>query len=343
MTAYLKGVCGHLPDKVVTNDDLVRANPDWDSEKIFERTGIRSRRVASDHETASDLGFHAADKLLKSLNVDRGSIDALLFCTQTPDYLCPASACLLQTRLDLPTTCAAFDYNLGCSGFVYGLWLARALVDSQSSRNVLVVVGDTCSKLCNPHDMTTTVLFGDGGGAALISANSDGAIGTLGPSIVGTDGRGAENLIVPVGAARNPRTATSAEIRTDDKGNQRSDEQFFMNGVEVFNFSLKLVVPGVMQLLERCGLNTSDIDLFLFHQANAFMLERLRKKMNIPIEKMPVVLEHTGNTSCATIPLLMQHCQEKSLLKPGDKCVLAGFGVGYSWAFSLLQWGGSPS
>lgn len=338
MTAYLKGVCGHLPENTLTNDALVSANPGWDSEKIFERTGIRTRRVAGEKETAADLGYCAADKLLKSLNFDRESIDAVLFCTQTPDYLFPASACLLQTRLNLPTTCAAFDFNLGCTGFVYGLWLARALVESQSAKNVLLIVGDTCSKLCNPHDLTTVVLFGDGSGAALISASPDGAIATFSPVLVGTDGRGAANLILPAGGARNPHSPLTGQIRADDKGNLRSDDQIFMNGAEIFNFTLQRVVSGVLQLLDKNQQRIEEIDLFLFHQANAFMLERLRKKLNIPIEKMPIILEQTGNTGCATIPLLIQHCQDNALLKPGDNCVLAGFGVGYSWAFTVLNW-----
>ena len=338
MTAYLIGVHGYVPAGVVTNDDLVRSNPAWNSEKIFAKTGIRARHVASEKQTSSDLGYCAADELLTSLNFDRTRVDAILFCTQTPDYLLPPSACLLQTRLGLPTSCAAFDFNLGCSGFVYGLWLARSLVESQSAKNVLIVVGETYSKLCNPHDMVTATLFGDGGGSALVSSNPAGAIATLGPTVLGTDGRGAEHLIVRAGAARNPRTVETSLAKTDDKGNQRSDEQLFMNGPEVFSFTLARVSSGIQELLDRAGLTWDDIDLFLFHQANAFMLDQLRKKMNIPTEKMPVCVEQTGNTVSATIPLLMRHCREKALFEPGDKCVLAGFGVGYSWAFSLLNW-----
>jgi 3-oxoacyl-[acyl-carrier-protein] synthase-3 len=338
MAAYLIGVRGFVPYKFVTNDDLVRANPTWNSDKIFAKTGIRSRHVVGDDETSADLGFRAADALLTSLSFDRSQVDAILFCTQTPDYLLPPSACLLQTRLDLPTSCAAFDFNLGCSGFVYGLWLAKSLVESQSARNVLIVVGETYSKLCNPHDMVTVTLFGDGGGAALVSASAEGAIARLGLTVLGTDGRGAEHLIVRAGAARNPHTEVTSLATADDKGNLRSDEQLFMNGPEVFSFTLARVSSGIQELLDRVQLTWDDVDLFLFHQANAFMLEQLRNKMKIPVRKMPVCLEETGNTVSATIPLLIQSCQAQGLIQPGFRCVLAGFGVGYSWAFSLIEW-----
>lgn len=338
MSAHLIGVHGVVPEAVVTNEDLVQQNPGWDAEKIFAKTGIRARHIASTEQTSADLGFLAADELLRNLEFDRQQIDAILFCTQTPDYLLPPSACLLQTRLGLPTSCAAFDFNLGCSGFVYGLWLAKSLVESNSAKNVLIVVGETYSKLCNTHDMVTVTLFGDGGGAALISSNPSGAIASLGPTVLGTDGRGADHLIVRAGAARNPRTNETCVARSDDKGNQRSAEQLFMNGPEVFNFTLMRVSSGIQELLDRCKLGWDDIDLFLFHQANAFMLEQLRKKMNIPSEKLPVCVEQTGNTVSATIPLLLQHCQKAGIIKPGHRCVLAGFGVGYSWAFSLIDW-----
>ena len=338
MTAYVLGVRGFVPENVVSNDDLVAGNPGWDSDKIFEKTGIRSRNVASPDQTSSDLGFIAADGLLTSLNFDRSHVEAILFCTQTPDFLLPSSACILQSRLGLSTRCAAFDFNLGCSGFVYGLWIAKSLVESQAATNVLIVVGETYSKLCNPHDMVTVTIFGDGGGAALVSSNSVGAIASLGAFVVGTDGRGAENLIVRAGAARHPRTATTALAVTDEKGNQRSDEQLFMNGPEVFSFTLKSVSSGIQELLDKSGLEWNEIDLFLFHQANAFMLGKLREKMRIPAEKLPICFEKTGNTVSATIPLLLDYCRDNSIVQPGFRSVLAGFGVGYSWAFCLLHW-----
>lgn len=338
MTAHLIGVRGVVPEKIVTNDDLVLSNPGWDAGKIFAKTGIRARHVANAEQTSADLGFLAADELLRELDFKRDQIDALLFCTQTPDYLLPPSACILQTRLGLPTSCAAFDFNLGCSGFVYGLWMAKSLVESNSARNVLIVVGETYSKLCNSHDMVTVTLFGDGGGAALISSNSPSSIASIGSMVLGTDGRGADHLIVRAGAARNPRTSETSIAQSDEKGNQRSAEQLFMNGPEVFNFTLLRVSSGIQELLDRCQMKWEDVDLFLFHQANAFMLEQLRKKMNIPTEKMPVCLEQMGNTVSATIPLLLQHCIENKIVQPGFRCILAGFGVGYSWAFSFLEW-----
>ena len=288
MTAYLRGVHHYLPPNLLSNEDLVRLNPGWDAEKIHAKTGIRCRTVAGAEETASDLGCQAALRLLETTGFDGGKIDALLFCTESPDYFLPPSACLLQTRLGLPTSCAALDFNLGCSGFVYGLWLARSLVESGSAKNVLLIVGDTYSKFCNPHDMATVTLFGDGAGAALVTSNPDQALATIGPTVLGTDGRGAEHLIVRAGAARCRRSNGTPKARGDEKTNQRSDEQLFMNGPEVFNFTLSRVQSGIQQLLDLTRLDWPDIDWFLLHQANRFMLEQLRRKMELPAEKMPI-------------------------------------------------------
>lgn len=338
MTAYLRGIHYRVPDNRLTNEELVRLNPEWNADRIYAKTGIRSRTVAAEGETASDLGCQAANELFETTGFDRSRIDALLFCTESPDYFLPPSACLLQTRLELPTSCAAFDFNLGCSGFVYGLWLARSLIESGSAQNVLLIVADTYSKFCNPHDLTTVTLFGDGAGAALISSNSDQALGTIGPAILGTDGRGAEHLIVRAGASRSPRRRTAARTSADEKEDQRSDEHLFMNGPEVYNFTLQRVQSGIKQLLDLTQLDWPDIDLFLFHQANCFMLEQLRMKMNLPKQKVPMYVEEIGNTVSASIPILICHCRAEGLLKPGQRCVLVGFGVGYSWAMNLLTW-----
>jgi 3-oxoacyl-[acyl-carrier-protein] synthase III len=341
MNAYLQGITYCLPEATRTNEDLVALNPAWNAATIYARTGIRSRRIAAEGETAADLGFRAASSLLETLNVDRNTIDAIVFCTQTADHLLPASACLLQSRLDLPFSCAAFDLNLGCSGFVYELWLARALVAAGDAAKILLIVGDTNSKYCNPHDMGTATIFGDGVGAALVTATPEGAIASLGPTVLGTDGRGGAHLLVKAGGARLRPTPATAEVRCDANGNLRSDEQVYMNGAEIYSFTLNRVQVGIRQLLDKANLAWSDIDLFLFHQANRFMLEQLRKQMGIPAEKLPIDIETTGNTAGASIPILLSRCQTQGMLKPGHRCVLAGFGVGFSWAMTLLTWSGS--
>ncbi len=327
MNAYLHGISYQLPAAVRTNEDLVKANPSWDAEKIYAKTGIRARHVAAADETAADLGAQAADSLMREHGIDPGSIDVLLFCTQSPDYFAPTSACLLQQRLGLPDTCGALDFNLGCSGFTYGLWMARALIQSQSARRILLVAADTYSKYCDPHDLTTVTIFGDAGTAALISHAPEGALASIGPTVVGTNGAGCDNLIIRHGGARTP-AATDAPPR------------LYMNGPEVFAFTLTAVQSGIQQLLTEIGKSWDDVDLYLLHQANRFMLEKLGKVMRVSAERMPIDMEDIGNTVCATIPILIRRCMDKGTLQPGQDCVLAGFGIGYSWAMTHVQWTG---
>lgn len=332
--AYLLDLAIHLPDGERTNEDLCRINPDWEPEKIFAKTGIRRRRVVQPGETASDLGLKAAETLLTKSGFDRSQIDAILFCTQSPDYYLPTTACLLQNQLGLPTNCAALDYNLGCSGFTYGLWLARSLVLSGSANNVLLITADTYSRYCDPRDLTTVTIFGDAGAAALICNDSqaDQSLAKIGVSIVGADGRGGPNLIVKHGCGRSP--AVGPEARQPEP----IDARLFMNGPEIFSFTLSSVRAGVTQLLEKVQWSLDDVDWFILHQANRFMLEKLRDHMKLPKDKTPIDLENTGNTVSASIPVLMSKLIDQNRFQAGQKLALAGFGVGYSWAMTSLIW-----
>lgn len=339
MSAYLLGLQYFLPETIRSNEDLVALNPGWNAEKIFRNTGIRQRRIAGPNETASDLGYVAAERLLAELDFDRNRIDALLFCTQSPDFFLPTTACLLQHRLKLPTSCGAFDFNLGSSGFTYGLWLARSLILSRAAAHVLLVVGDTYSKYLDSHDLATVAIFGDGAAAALIGPSPEKAIAQVGETVVGTDGSGAQHLMVANGCARFPRGthAPAAHAETDTR--RTEGDCLSMNGIEIFSFTLSTVQRGIAQLLERTSLRWDDVDLFLFHQANRFILEQLRRGMAIPEEKLPIDLEDCGNTVGASIPILVRRCRDAGLVKPGQRCVLAGFGGGYSWAMTDLAWG----
>jgi 3-oxoacyl-[acyl-carrier-protein] synthase-3 len=323
MPVFLHAIRSHLPEGRLTNEEICARNPNWRPEKILQVTGIRERRIASSVETAGDLAAAAAEGLLAEHRIDRSTIDALLLCTQSPDHfpVIPATACLLQARLGLPETCGAFDYNLGCSGFTYGLWLGRALILSGSARRVLLVTSETVARNCAPDDMATVVNFGDAAAACLLSDDPTGAWASVGQSAVGTDGRGAENLIVRGGGARRPRDPS---ILT-------------MNGPEVFSFTLHTVHAAIEQLLTKAGVPKSAVDWYLFHQANRFLVESLAKKMTIPLARMPVDIEDIGNTSSASIPILIERSRAKGLLRPGQTAVLAGFGVGYSWAATMMQ------
>ncbi|MDF1502865.1 ketoacyl-ACP synthase III [Roseisolibacter sp. H3M3-2] len=335
MDAFIHAVAYALPERVVSNDDLQRENADWDMARIADKVGIRQRHVAGEHETSSDLAYAAARKLLDAGVVDPSAVDALIFCTQTPDHLLPTSACLLQHRLGLGVHVAAFDFNQGCSGYVYGLALAKGMIAAGLARRVLFLTGETYSKLIHPRDRTIRVLFGDAGSATLITDEPGGArIGTV---VLGSDGSGAQNLIVPAGGARSPHGPDTRVERTDEIGCTRTDEHLYMNGQAITTFALQRVPALLDETLGKAQVAADDVDWFLFHQANAFMNERLRSRLKLPAERVPSYLESVGNTVGSTIPILLRETADR--FAAGDRAMLVGFGVGYSWGAALLEWG----
>ncbi|MFG6468683.1 ketoacyl-ACP synthase III [Roseateles sp. BYS87W] len=321
----LRGVVSASPRTEVRNQDLTdRFSPEL-IEEIGKMTGVRARRVAAENQTTSDLAEAAARELLADLGWEADSVDALVFVSQTPDYRLPATACALQSRLQLGTHCAAFDVNLGCSGYVYGLWLASRLIDGHAVKRVLLLAGDTSSKLVNPDDRATALLFGDAGTATALEYDAN-APAT--PYVLGTDGRGEMNLIIPKSTYRGACGTTPALPESHP-------DYLYMNGPEVFNFTIRSVPLMVNAVLEGAGKTVNDIGAALFHQANAFMLKHIAKKLKLPAEKFPLNIDRFGNTSSATIPLLMSTMEDRQALA-GD-VVMAGFGVGYSWAAALVS------
>jgi 3-oxoacyl-[acyl-carrier-protein] synthase III len=334
--AVIKAISTHLPQQKLTNAQLAQDYPDWEIDKIFDKTGIAVRGIAAPHECASDLGVLAAQKIFDRRICAPKEIDFLLFCTQSPDYFLPTTACLMQERLHLNTTCGALDFNLGCSGFVYGLSLAKGLIESGIVSNLLLITADTYSKFINLKDRSVRTIFGDGAAAVLISAVETGEEG-IGPFIFGTDGQGAQSLMVPAGGLRMPVSPLTAVEHDDGTGNLRSLQNLFMDGPEIFNFSLKTVPQAIDQLLGKCGMSLDQIDYFVFHQANRYMLESLRRKIKIPQEKFCINLESYGNTVSATIPMALEIAMEQGKIKQGDSVMLLGFGVGYSWAGTIVR------
>jgi len=319
MPAKIKAIEYYLPEKILTNDQLSKAFPEWGVDKIKEKTGIGIRHIAGDEECASDLGLKAAQKLFESGMCCPEEIDFLLFCTQCPDYFLPTTACLLQEKLHLPTTAGALDFNLGCSGYVYGLSLAKGLIESHQAKKVLLITAETYSKFIDPQDKTVRTLFGDAGAATLVAA--DDLVESM-EFVFGTDGRGAKNLIVEKGAARSC---------FQDKIN------LTMNGPEIFVFTLQAVPKAVNALLEKTNLTVDAVDFFIFHQANQYMLEALRKKTKIPEEKFYINLKEIGNTVSCTIPIALKEAQKQGKIKLNDRVMLVGFGVGYSWGAGLVR------
>jgi 3-oxoacyl-[acyl-carrier-protein] synthase-3 len=328
----------HLPENSVSTEQLAAEFPEWSVEKIDEKTGIRERHIAGDDVCASDLAVTAAEKLFRSGACSPRDIDYLLLCTQSPDYFLPTTACLLQDRLGLPTTAGALDFNLGCSGFIYGLGLAEGLISSGQASRVLLLTAETYSKFIHPRDRTVRTLFGDGAAATLLTAR-DAPAPLIGPFVYGTDGSGASNLIVPTGGARRARTLSTAVAVEDEGGNARSEDNLFMNGAEIFTFTLGAVPQSVTSLLQKAGINMSDVDLFVFHQANRYMLEHLRKRLRIPQEKFQVTLCHCANTVSSTIPIALKHASLEGRLGEETLTMLVGFGVGYSWGATLARVG----
>lgn len=322
----------HLPKKILDNDALAALFPDWPADKIMAKTGIATRHIAAQDETAGDLAFHAARELFRKGRCAPADIDFLILCTQAPDYILPTTACVLQHRLGLPTHVGALDINLGCSGFVYGLSLAKGLIETGMASNVLLITSDTYSKYIHPLDKSVRTLFGDGAAATLISLTPPDENGSIGPFVFGTDGSGARNLMVEAGAFRTPASLENAVARPDDSGNTRSLQNLYMNGAEVMTFSLLQVPKAVDALLQKMGSTRDDIDFFILHQANKFMLDALRKKLRVAPEKVPMRIADVGNTVSSTIPLVLADLLDRGRIKPGSRLMLVGFGVGYSWA-----------
>ena len=334
--AVIEAVTSYLPDRILTNEELENQIESWTAEKILEKTGIRERRIAENDECASDLAVKAAEKLFEQGKASRDEIDYILFCTQAPDYFLPTSACLIQNRLGLPRTCGAIDFNQGCSGYVIGLSLARGLIESGQSRSVLLLTGETYSKYIHPKDRSVCTLFGDGATATIIRAKESGA--GIGEFILGTDGRGGKNLIVPTGAMRQSRSEKTAVLHTDKNGNTRTKDNLYMNGPEVFRFAIQRVPKTIRQLLDKVHLTHEDIDFLILHQANRYMLDQLVKRIPIPKEKIPYEFEDIGNTVSSTIPIVLERLIDQDRLKSGDRLLLVGFGVGYSWAGGIVEW-----
>ena len=334
--AAIRAVTSFLPAGKLTNEQLAEEFGDLHAAQIFGKTGVAVRSVAATDECASDLGVAAARHLFESGACSPHDIDFLIFCTQSPDYFSPTSACVMQDRLGVRTNCGAIDFNQGCSGYVYGLALAKSLVQTGTAANVLLITGDTYTKFINPRDRSVRTLFGDGASATLIGL-LEAEQELIGPFIFGTDGRGAREIIVPAGGLRCPATADTAIERVDENGNWRSEQNLYMNGAEVFNFAIR-TVPGAMdQLLRKCQLTLDQVDFVILHQANKFMLERLRARMKIPPERFWIDMENCGNTVSSTIPIALESARRQGRVRTGDRVALIGFGVGYSWAATMVE------
>lgn len=331
MNVYIKAIAYNLPEKVLTNEMIAQEFPEWTVEKIDKKIGIKQRHVTVEGETASDLAVGAAEKLFAENNYDRSLIDYVIFVTQSPDYHLPTTACTIQTRLGLSKHITVIDVNLGCNGFVAGLSLAKAVIIAGQAKNVLLLTGETYSKYMHERDKSNRTIFGDGAAATLVSTEG---IAEVGEFVIGTDGTGAENLIVKTGGARHPQPA--GDLKFDDFGNPRSSDNLYMDGPAILNYSLDSIPQLVEDVLEKNHVTMDDIDLHVYHQANTFLANLERRKLRIPEEKYYCNIENFGNTVSSTIPIALCEAMKEGRIKQGSKVLSVAQGLGYTWGGMVL-------
>jgi 3-oxoacyl-[acyl-carrier-protein] synthase III len=319
MNVEISSIAFYLPENVETGSELKKDNPDWDIDQIEEKTGIKTRYISDNDQTALDMSVIAAEYLLQH-KVKIKDIDFLIFVTQSPEYVLPTTACLLQDKLGLNKNCIAFDVNLGCSGFVYGLSIGGSLIESGLAKGGLLVCSDTYSKYIDKNDRTCRPLFSDGASVTYLKHSNKSR---LGPFELGTDGSGANNLIVPQCGSRTSVCDT---------------KKLYMSGSDIFMFSMYAVPNCIESLLIKSNLKISDIDLFVFHQASKLVIDNIVRRLNIPQENFFINYENIGNTVSASIPIALHSAVKKGVLSNGDRVMLVGFGVGYSWGSCIVEW-----
>lgn len=334
MKVGIKAISYYLPERILNNADLVREFGTWTEDKIFKKTGIIERHVVTD-EIVSDISVKAAEKLFKENDIQKDEVDFVLLCTECPDYFLPATACVIQDRLGLRKNIGAYDINLGCSGFVYGLATAKGLICAGVAKNVLFITADTITKTIHPMDKSTRTLFGDAAAATLITKSDiDGIL----DFVLGTDGSGMDRLIIPAGAWAQPSSEETRAETVNRWGNIRTKESLYMDGPEIMNFSLDVVPRMYEEVLMKNNIKLDSIDHVVVHQASLMLLEKLRITLNIPEEKFFVNIESKGNTTSCTIPLALRDMQAQGRLAKEDRILIMGFGVGLSYAGTIINW-----
>ena len=323
MKVSIKAIEYFLPQKTEDGSTLKKDNPDWRIEDIEQKTGVQVRHIADPQQTAADMAELAAEKLIAA-GIPRETIDFLVLVTQSPDYTLPTSACILQDRLGLPASCMAFDVNLGCSGFIYGLAIGGSLIEAGLARRGLICCSETYSRYIDKSDRACRPLFGDGAAVTLLESCDRHDVG---PFEMGTDGSGFRNLIVPMSGARLDSTGTD-------------QNRLFMAGADVFMFTMDKVPECVTALLDKSGKAISDIDCFIFHQASKLVIDNIIRRLELPEKKVFRNYQQIGNTVSASLPMALKDAVTEKQVKRNDLVMMVGFGVGYSWGGCLIKWSG---
>ncbi len=328
----IKAVSACVPQNIEKTVDLAYFMQQEDIDKVLSQIGIEEKRIAASDVCSSDLCYNAAERLIEDNAIDKNEIDALIFVSQTSDFHQPATAPILQCRLGLPKSCLSFDINLACSGYVYGLSVAYAFASQRGINRVLLLVGETMSKIVSRNDKVNTPLFGDAGTATLVEK------GEYGESLFSlhSDGGGAEVMMIPYGGFRNQSSTEGFVNVTDEDGSVRNGEQFRMDGLEVFNFGMREEPKDIKGLMAEAGITVDDIDALIFHQANHFMTDFFANRLKVSKDKVLYSIRKFGNTSSASIPLTIVTAMPSSHLAR-KKVILSGFGAGLSWGSVLLD------
>lgn len=332
----IRAIAGALPERVVTNADLDRENPDWGMEAVAELVGVRSRRVAAADETAFDLSIRACEELLTGPEVSIDGIDAILYCTQDPDYRVPGNSFLLHERLGLGDDVLAFDYNLACSGFVYGIAFADAFARAGTASGMLLVTAETQSKRIHPGDRSVRPLLGDGAAVTYLSGSDIGG-GRIVASELCTHGAGLKHAYVPAGGARTPSSADTKRETTDRSGNVRTAEDIRMDGTELWAFVTSVVPGHIERFLAKSSLTLDDIDLCVFHQASKLILNSLTRALALPPDKVFTHMEDIGNLASASIPFALRAALDEGAIQPGDRVLMSAFGIGISYGSAIVE------
>ncbi len=326
-STVILGTGSYAPDRVLTNDDLSHM-VDTSDEWIRSRSGIRERRIAAPGESTSDMGVRAAQRALEDARLTAAEIDLLIVATITPDMPMPAAACLIQHKLGIPTSCACFDLNAACSGFVYALDTACAMIGSGRYKKALVIGVEKLSAVVDWQDRTTCVLFGDGAGAAVVALTTEPNLGLIGTRL-GSFGDGAELLCIPRGGSSAPSTPESIAAR---------DHCIRMKGKEVFKLAVRAMDEAARDILEQHHVRADQISLVIPHQANLRIIEAISQYLELPMERFFVNVDRYGNTSAASIPIALDEARRAGRIKPGDLTLLVAFGAGLTYGSALLRW-----
>lgn len=330
MGAGIKAIEYVFPETEISNDFLQKEFPDYDFSKFEKKVGIKTRYVVNEEETALDLACKAANKLFEN-GIDKTKIDYVLYCTQSPEYILPTSACILQDRIGLNKNIGAFDFNLGCSGYTYGLSFAKALINSNQAKNVLLITAETYSKFIHKKDRTNRSIFGDAATATIIEFSNEELIGDF---LFGTDGSGYDKLIIKNGGSKN-KFDINCVTKDYGTGNQYTDNHLYMNGPEIFNFTASEIPKFTKEVLLKNKILKDEVQQYIFHQANAYMLNFMRKRIKVEPENFYINLEKGGNTVSCTIPIALKQYSQN--IKSVENIILLGFGVGLSWSGGLIK------